>query len=632
MEDFRKFTDQKDPTKILDLSSISLEDQYTKLTDEEKLMVGCSLLGLNRCPCTIDQFLEDSYFLGSEALTNGGHAVFNFWREHLRDIFPNQIITRFPYISLGGSIGAGKSTVSRLALLYIYHRIDCAASATKSLHLMGGAKIAMVFTHANTETVEREYIRYIKEDVFENSPYFGNLYNLKKNQIRLVAAGPKSNSIIGLNVVASIMSEIGHINPRDGVARVSEVLTRVESRFRNVRFNFVLSICDSSAKDEDNRAVKAFEEGCPPSELKIVKSKHWEVRPELYFSETREMFKLYLGDSVREPYIIEDENDIQAKNLDPDRIIEVPVSAKYRFMTDLIRGIRDICGISYSYENKFFKSLEPLIKCSTIHNLAPEIVTVDFYDKTDTIFDKVSPMIYRIPRGTSLFMHLDIGLKSDLTACSICYYTGETMVGNASLPTFKFPLILGISRKAGQSTSIDHLYQFIKDIIRNGYTVTVSADSFASAGLFQSCERDGIDYRCISVDRTMDAGIMFKNVVSTGRAELVYHNRLLREASEIMVVGNGKNGDHIKLDHPQFTKSTEFDMAGRSPSESVLAGKDMFDSVCGSLWSCYQKYAEYKEGGPGAGVMKSMQALEHVTRDPREESAKVFQNMLENIF
>ena len=35
MEDFRKFTDQKDPTKILDLSSISLEDQYTKLTDEQ---------------------------------------------------------------------------------------------------------------------------------------------------------------------------------------------------------------------------------------------------------------------------------------------------------------------------------------------------------------------------------------------------------------------------------------------------------------------------------------------------------------------------------------------------------------------------------------------------------------------
>lgn len=497
---------------------------------------------------------------------------------------------------------------------------------------MGGAKIAMVFTHANTETVEREYIRYIKEDVFENSPYFGNLYNLKKGQIRLVAAGPKSNSIIGLNVIANIMSEIGHINPRDGVARVSEILTRVESRFRNLRFNFTISICDSSAKDEDNRAVKTFEEGCPPDELKIVKTKHWEVRPELYFSETKEMFKLYLGDSIREPYIIENEDDIQRENLDTDRIMEVPVSAKYRFMTDLVRGIRDLCGVSFSYENKFFKSMEHLIKCSSIRNLAPEIVTVDFYDKKDTIFDKVSTMIYRIPRGTSLFLHLDIGLKSDLTACSICYYTGETMRGNASLPTFRFPLILGISRKSGQATSIDHLYQFIKEIIANGYYVTVSADSFASAGLFQSCERDGIDYKCISVDRTMDAGIMFKNVVNTDRAELVYHNRLLREASEILVVGNGKNGDHIKLDHPQFTKSTEFDMAGRSPSESILAGKDIFDSVCGALWSCYQKYSEYKEGGVGGGIQKSMKAMDSITKDPREETAKVFQDMIESIW
>ena len=54
--------------------------------------------------------------------------------------------------------------------------------------------------------------------------------------------------------------------------------------------------------------------------------------------------------------------------------------------------------------------------------------------------------------------------------------------------------------------------------------------------------------------------------------------------------------------------------------------------MAGCYYSAYLDYSQYKEGGPGAGVMKSMQALEHVTRDPREESAKVFQNMLENIF
>lgn len=106
--EINKFTDHKDPTKKLDLNSISLEEQYAKLTEEEKVLIGCKALGLNRTPCTIDQFLEDSYFLGSEHLTNHGAAIFDFWRGHLRDIFPNQLYTRYPYVSLGGSIGAGK--------------------------------------------------------------------------------------------------------------------------------------------------------------------------------------------------------------------------------------------------------------------------------------------------------------------------------------------------------------------------------------------------------------------------------------------------------------------------------------------------------------------------------------------
>lgn len=102
MEDFRKFTDQKDPTKKLDLDSVSLEEQYTKLTEEEKILVGAKLLGFSRLPCTIDQFVEDDFFLAP--LTDHGNAVFPFWREKMREIFPNQIFTRYPFLSLGGRL------------------------------------------------------------------------------------------------------------------------------------------------------------------------------------------------------------------------------------------------------------------------------------------------------------------------------------------------------------------------------------------------------------------------------------------------------------------------------------------------------------------------------------------------
>lgn len=413
--------------------------------------------------------------------------------------------------------------------------------------------------------------------------------------------------------------------------RVNEVLTRVESRFKDKRWNFTLSICDSSARDEDNRAVKAFEEGCNQNEILKLHPAIWEVRKNLYSESGDKTFKVYMGDAVREPYIIENEGDIIEENLDPDRIIEAPLSAKYRFINDITRSIRDLAGRNLSVSNKFFKTISHLISCSKIRNLAPSEVTVDFYDNTDTIFDKVSSMIYRIPRGTNLYIHSDLGLTGDKAAICCCMFDKEVVVENTLLPTFKFPFMFVLSRKPGQATSLDHVFQFLKTLVANNYYVTYSADSFGSAQLFQMCERNSIPYRSISADKTMDAYIMFKNVINTERAELVYHPTLLREASEVLVTYNGKNGDHMKVDHPAISKCNgQFDLIG--VEGEVKASKDLLDACVSSLYSCSLDYSLYKEGGVGGGIQKSMQAIDHITRDSREEAAQVIQGMIESIF
>ena len=239
-------------------------------------------------------------------------------------------------------------------------------------------------------------------------------------------------------------------------------------------------------------------------------------------------------------------------------------------------------------------------------------------------------MVWRIPRGTNVMIHYDIGLKKDITGVCLAYYSGEKQVGNASLPCFRIPLIFGVSRIKGQSTSLDHLYGFIKDIVKNGYTVTFSADSFASAGLFQSLERDGIDYKSISVDKTMDAGIMFKNIINSDRLEMPYHNTFLRECSEIKVVTNGIGNQHIKLDHPAISSCTEFDYKDKV-GQNLPGTKDIFDAACGAIYSCYLKYAEYLENGH-TGVNLTMKATQNITKDAREEIQKTFQGMLENLF
>lgn len=632
------FINYTDPTKPLDfdyadgiIHEVSLKDSYDNLSDYEKLMVAARILGMNHLPVDMHTFLFDDYFLGADTITNHGSAIFKFWQDKFDQIFPTPVSTRTPYISFGGAIGTGKSTISKYIGLYYYHRLDCCENVYASLGMAGGVKLAIAAFHSSAETADRDFVRYFKF-VMETSPYFRTLYN--NPPIRFISSGPQSTgAVLGSQLVFSILSELGFWRPQDAKAKMDEVIGRYESRFKNKRFVFGGVIADSSAKDSDNSASKRFEERTPARELFKISPAQWEVRPELYAESNGQTFKFYRGDTVQEPRIVDDSEDIIKSGLDPDRIINVPISAKYHFMSDPVRSLRDLAGIPYSGNELFFNNnLSHLLACSKLKNLVPEIITVDFYDKSDSIFQKVAPMIYRIPRRTHIFVHYDIGLQKDITGVSLCYFNGETTMGDVVLPTFKFPLIFGVSRKKGQSTSLDHLYQFLKDLINEGYTVTFSADSFASAGLFQSCQRDGIDYKALSVDRTMDAANMFKNVINTERAELPYHNVLLRECSELRVVMNGKNGEHMKVDHPLISSCTEFDYADLPPGTERVGSKDISDSCFGSLYSCYQKYAEYLETGMAGGVNMAMKSLNNLTKDAREESQKQFQSMLEGIF
>ena len=106
MEDFNKFINQKDPTKPeIDPESITLEKQFSKLTEEEKIILGAKLLGMkSHIPVDIKTFVFDEYFLGVDQITNKGTAVFPYWVDKLEEIFPNPLITRYPYILLTGEL------------------------------------------------------------------------------------------------------------------------------------------------------------------------------------------------------------------------------------------------------------------------------------------------------------------------------------------------------------------------------------------------------------------------------------------------------------------------------------------------------------------------------------------------
>lgn len=434
-------------------------------------------------------------------------------------------------------------------------------------------------------------------------------------------------------MIYACLSELGFWRSSEGAARASEVVTRYDSRFADKRFVYGHVVCDSSARDPDNIAVTKFESLVPPEELYRCRFAQWDIRYDpLYLESNGKTFRFYKGDNITGPRVIEEFEDLEKSGLDPDRVINVPISAKFKFLADPIRNLRDLAGVSYSGDERFFNgNISHLINCSTLKNYSPEEIIVDFYDKEDSIYSHVENMIYRIPRGTSLYVHYDIGLKKDKTGIALCYYDGEKQVGEYTLPKFKVPLAFVVSRKKGQATSLDHLYQFLQDLVKNGYIVEFSADSFASAGILQNAERDGIPYRPLSVDKTMEAYNVFKNIVNSERLELPYINILLRECSELLVTYNGVNGEHCKVDHPLVSSCYEFDHAGMEGTK-ISGSKDLADGVTGALFNCYYHYSKYQELGMNGGVSKTIQSFSSQTSSALEETQKVFQGMLNNLF
>ena len=94
------FINQSDPTAPLNFDNIDIREQYSKLTESERLLVAMKLMGYSHKPPAINQLLEDEYYLGGEKFFNHGTAVFDFWKDALNIIYPNEITTAKPFLVL----------------------------------------------------------------------------------------------------------------------------------------------------------------------------------------------------------------------------------------------------------------------------------------------------------------------------------------------------------------------------------------------------------------------------------------------------------------------------------------------------------------------------------------------------
>lgn len=621
------FINQSDPTGILDLSSVSLESQYTKLTEQEKLLVFCKIHGYSRIPPTIKQMYEDPYYLGGPEFFDRGTNLYQFWRDNLPMIFPSAVTTAKPFLVLSGAIGIGKSTISKLCLAMTYARLLCMKNPSRTLGLTPKPFSAVVY-HRDEKVAYKEFRNWFVYDVLEKSPFFKTIKgNFKFN---ILTSGPMSQAGLGSDVLVYIISEV-NFYPNQVRARgiVETAYGRFTSRFDKDAITKVGSLIIDSSATGDNSCTEWFLDNSPRELTWNCRPTHYEVKPQAYKESQGRTFDVYIGDGKYPPQILPEDYKL-SEDQDPDRVIKVPLQLKIEAKQNLTKMLQDKCGISTSSSDSFFNgSVAKLSECMNgVINRIPEIVMVDFYDKQDRLIDKIKPSIDLVPYGSTIWIGLDLATSSDFTGISgVQFSEWYEPFGGVKQPKVKCLFSLAVSRKDGQETSLFHIFDLIVSLKNEGYNVIVSADQAYSKQILQDCEREGITTNGrISTDNVpCEPALYLKSLIMQGLIKIPENKRLLREAYDLKYVPTTKG---YKIDHPK--------KASQNPSvfdeNNGVGSKDVWDSLASAVYSLKMSIDAGEEDGYSNGVNKQLNLVKQMTTSSQEDSMKAIQDMMENIF
>lgn len=529
-----------------------MEMDKTSLTQDElsylqsldpasRLMLEAKIIGFESLPPTIDEVLDDPYWLGDTEL--GGSVIYPYWREKLRELFPDPIHQHSEAFSVifGGAIGTGKSTVVKVMALYTEIKLR----HLKDLSFFGlldrSKSTLLAFYHTDRDKCYSEFINPIAE-VKKKSPYFKN--NRSPHKIEYTHDTLRVNRVVGKNLVFCCFSEINFITPVPKLRkRLDTVCSRIKSRFEKGAGVLGMVVLDSSAKGSSSIVEKYIARGTYPYYL--VRTRIWEIKAFLGIY-SKDTFRVYVGDGVTSPFIFTGSES--EDNLDQDRIIEVPVNLRSLYESDLELAIQDTAGYSTTGSHILFKNPLKVDEALVLTQKVPEIFSVDFFDESE-IWDTVGPAILdELPPEKIIYVHIDNGISGDRCGIAIGYLMDEVCVDEALRlfhPVVSIPISFTLTRKRGQETAILKIFKFIIKLSTHFELGYVSMDTFQTWQLKQDLVRENIDAVFLSVDSSPVPYLYWKSSIYHDRF-LGCNSKLLKSETKNLLAINGKI-DHDSL-------------------------------------------------------------------------------------
>lgn len=579
-----------------------LAQKVSEMTYEEKLELKAKIQGFTRVPPTIDEFIESDLYLGKA--TRNGAMLYPFWRQFLRELYPDPLTTTNQIIILTGGIGIGKSTVSLVMAMYTLCKILLLKDTSFfDIDIIKG--VNLVFFHVNVDKASNDFLFPFYNKYIENSPFFQK--NKNNQRFITIPEGPRGNKGIGGDVVFYNLSEINFIPHEKAVEKVNSAISRFYSRWRAAIGCFGHVVLDSSVFGDASVVEQVIADS--PYDIKIVRAPIWQVKAHTgQFSKTT--FRVYTGDAINQPFIVKDQGKLTG--LDPDKVIDVPDNLLPEYKSDIYKALQETAGVSTSMNGKYFTDVIKLEQSFTLPWDLHDSYAVDFFDEDDRIMNYVGHLFEGddpvIPRDRLIAIRFDVAYASDLAGVGVGYLK-EMKCINADLglyePVIDIPVAFGVSRKPGQETPITKLKNFVYDLSALYDIGVITTDSFQSKNMQQDLVRDGFRSYYISMDRNNQAYDLAKAMIYEGRLHFAANKLLMRDMINLRIIGG-------KVDH------------------LPIYSKDIPDAACGICKSILDNLETFKNVSQRyqlEATTKLYQELYH--KDPVVEN---LENRIKNIF
>lgn len=552
-------------------------------------------------PIDIWTFLCSDEFLGKS--TDNGKAIFPVWKKTLTNTFDDMSKTT---VVLTGSVRTGKSTIALYGLAYVLYRLLNLKNPFAYFSLTKSSKMAIIFFNLNKSLGgSRGYSKF--QATLVDSPWFrnkasyisetkvGEAFEFPKIEFLLASPNSRGFGIIGADVVSGILDEVDDEEaPLSQKRKVLSVFNAAEIRFKTSfcqdGFSLGKLFVVSSKTDELSFMDSFIAERKKFPEVLIFDIPMWEAQPQSkYCGET---FPVAVGDAFNPPKVLEEgqQEEYIKKGYN---ILDVPVEYKTSFLTNLVRSLQQIAGVTTAgiRKSRLFASKQDILNCEDKTKENPvkveEIIT-GLKDSLEFVkyFDLSK---IRLGKDVPRFIHYDISYSGDGDACSLAMSAIKewTLVDiqnedgsyrKDAVPIVETDFVVRIKAHPGDRIPFWKVRKMVLDIRAAGFRIalfTADLDNM-SEDTKQLLTQAGIPTDKLSLDRTIQPYFSFRDLVQEGR--WICHNVPLL-FTELDFLEHDKIEN--KVDHPD-----KFIYKELGKEDQVLKGsKDMADAVAGSVFS-----------------------------------------------